>query len=96
MRYPACEKLEIIRLVEESALPLRRTLEKVDIPRATFYRRYDLYQAGGPEPDILSRIASGGALLEAGLNALIPLITANGRRIVLVADARSRIIPDWF
>src|SRR6478735_3651948 len=36
-------------LVEESALPVRRTLEKVGIPRATFYRWYDLYQAGGPE-----------------------------------------------
>jgi putative transposase len=30
-------------------LPVRRTLEKVGIPRATFYRWYDLYQAGGPE-----------------------------------------------
>ena len=49
MRYPASEKLEIIRLVEESALPVRRTLEKVGVPRATFYRWYDLYQAGGPE-----------------------------------------------
>ena len=49
MRYPTSEKLEIIRLVEESALPVRRTLEKVGIPRATFYRWYDLYQAGGPE-----------------------------------------------
>ena len=33
MRYPASEKLEIIRLVEESALPVRRTLEKIGIPR---------------------------------------------------------------
>ena len=49
MRYPASEKLEIIRLVEESALPVRRTLEKIGIARATFYRWYDLYQAGGPE-----------------------------------------------
>ena len=49
MRYPASEKLEIIRLVEESALPVRWTLEKIGIPRATFYRWYDLYQAGGPE-----------------------------------------------
>ena len=48
MRYPASEKLEIIRLVEESASPARRTLEKVGIPRATFYRWYYLYQAGGP------------------------------------------------
>ena len=30
-------------------MPVRRTLEKVGVPRATFYRWYDLYQAGGPE-----------------------------------------------
>jgi transposase InsO family protein len=49
MRYPACEKLEIIRLVEESALSVRRTLEKIGIPRATFYRWCDLFRHGGPE-----------------------------------------------
>jgi putative transposase len=49
MRYPASEKLEIIRLVEESALPVRRTLEKIGVPHATFYRWCDLYQTGGPE-----------------------------------------------
>ena len=49
MRYPAAEKLEIIRLVEQSALPVRRTLEKIGIARATFYRWYDLYRTGGPE-----------------------------------------------
>jgi putative transposase len=49
MRYPASEKLEIIRLVEQSHLPVRRTLERLGIPRATVYRWYDLYQSGGPE-----------------------------------------------
>ena len=49
MRYAAAEKLEIIRLVEQSALPVRRTLDKIGIPRATFYRWYDLYRTGGPE-----------------------------------------------
>jgi putative transposase len=49
MRYPAAEKLEIIRLVEQSAWPVRRTLDKIGIPPATFYRWYDLYQTGGPE-----------------------------------------------
>tara|TARA_R110002167_G_C12299737_1_gene617033 strand:- start:11 stop:136 length:126 start_codon:yes stop_codon:yes gene_type:complete len=29
MRYPAAEKLEIIRLVEQSHLPTRQTLEKL-------------------------------------------------------------------
>jgi putative transposase len=49
MRYPASEKLEIIRLVEGSQLPTRRTLDKLGIPRTTFYRWYDRYLAGGPE-----------------------------------------------
>jgi putative transposase len=49
MRYPASEKAEIIQLVEQSALPVKRTLEKLGIPRATFYRWYDLYQSGSLE-----------------------------------------------
>ena len=47
MRYPASEKLEIIRLVEQSHLPAKRTLDKLGIPRTTFYRWYDRYLAGG-------------------------------------------------
>ena len=38
MRYPASEKLEIIRLVEQSRPPVRRTLERLGVPRATFHR----------------------------------------------------------
>ena len=49
MRYSASEKLEIIRLVEQSALPVRRTLDTLGIPRATFYRWYDRFSSGGPE-----------------------------------------------
>jgi transposase InsO family protein len=49
MRYPAAEKLEIIRLVEQSPLPVRHTLAKLGIPPATFYRWYDRYSAGGAE-----------------------------------------------
>ncbi|MCR9275467.1 MULTISPECIES: IS3 family transposase [Mameliella] len=49
MRYPASEKLEIIRLVEGSHLPTKRTLDKLGIPRTTFYRWYDRYLTGGPE-----------------------------------------------
>jgi transposase-like protein len=49
MRYPASEKAEIIRLVEASHLPARRTLDKLGIPRATFYRWYDRYLTGGVE-----------------------------------------------
>jgi putative transposase len=49
MRYRASEKVEIIRLVEQSHLSVRRTLEQIGISRATFYRWYDRYQTGGPE-----------------------------------------------
>jgi len=49
MRYPASEKVEIIRIVERSSLSARRTLEQIGVPRATFYRWYDQYQTGGPE-----------------------------------------------
>jgi len=49
MRYPASEELEIIRLVEQSHLPARQTLEKLGVSRAAFYRWCDLYQSGGPE-----------------------------------------------
>jgi transposase InsO family protein len=49
MRYPAAEKLEIIRLVEQSPLPVRHTLTKLGISRATFYRWYDRYNKDGPE-----------------------------------------------
>jgi len=38
MRYPASEKLEIVRLVERSHLSVRRTLDKLGIPKTTFYR----------------------------------------------------------
>jgi hypothetical protein len=36
MRYPVAEKSEVIRLVEQSPLPVRHTLAKLGIPRATF------------------------------------------------------------
>jgi putative transposase len=49
MRYSASDKIEIIRLVEQSHLPTRCTLEKLGVPRSSFYRWYDQYQGGGPE-----------------------------------------------
>jgi hypothetical protein len=49
MRYLASEKAEIIQLVEQSHLPAKRTLDKLGIPRATFYRWYDRYREGGVE-----------------------------------------------
>jgi putative transposase len=49
MRTSAGEKLEIIRLVEDSALPVKQTLAELDIARSTFYRWYERYQAAGED-----------------------------------------------
>jgi Homeodomain-like domain len=49
MRLPASEKLEIIRLVEQSHLPARRTLQMLGIKPSTFYRWYDRYRSSGLE-----------------------------------------------
>jgi len=45
MRYPASEKLEIIRLVEGSHLPRKRTLDKLGIPG--FYLETEPHLKGG-------------------------------------------------
>jgi transposase InsO family protein len=47
MRYTASEKLEIIRTIETSHLPVGRTLDKIAIPKTTFYAWLDRYAAGG-------------------------------------------------
>jgi hypothetical protein len=49
MRYTQAEKMEIIRLVEESELPVKRILAELDVPRSTFYRWYDRYKVAGYE-----------------------------------------------
>ena len=47
MRYSASEKYEIIRLVEESSLPIRKTLRQLDIHKSTFYNWLHRYQEHG-------------------------------------------------
>ena len=49
MRYSASEKFEIIELVEQSSLSIRRTLAPIGIPRSTFYDWYSRYREGGIE-----------------------------------------------
>jgi len=49
MRYSASEKFEIIELVEQSSLSIRRTLAPIGIPRSTFYDWYSRYLEGGIE-----------------------------------------------
>jgi len=80
MRYPATEKLEIIHLVEGSHLPVKRTLAHLGVPKATFYRWYDLYhrfgEAGledrraGPKRSSWNRIPDEkrGEILDMALN----------------------------
>ena len=43
MKYTQAEKMEIIRLVEESDLPVKRTLAQLGIGRSTFYEWYRRY-----------------------------------------------------
>ena len=47
MRYKASEKREIIDLVERSSLPVRRTLDRLGIPKSTFYGWYERLREGG-------------------------------------------------
>ncbi len=49
IRRDETEKSEIIHIVEHSALPLKKTLDELQVPRSTFYRWYKLYQEDGLE-----------------------------------------------
>ena len=49
MRYSSSEKLEIIRVVEESELSVRQTLKELGIHRSTFYSWYRRYLEAGIE-----------------------------------------------
>jgi transposase-like protein len=47
MRYTAGEKMEIIRMVENSDLPVKKTLEELNVSRSSFYAWYERYRAEG-------------------------------------------------
>ena len=47
MRYTPAEKMDIIRLVEASELPVKQTLTELGVLRSTFYRWYERYQTAG-------------------------------------------------
>ncbi len=49
MRRSAAEKMEIIRLVENTDLSVRVTLRQLSLPPSTFYGWYQRYLDGGPE-----------------------------------------------
>lgn len=47
MRYTQAEKMEVIRIVEDSPLGVKPTLRELDINRSTFYRWYRRYVEKG-------------------------------------------------
>jgi transposase-like protein len=47
MRYSQSEKMQVIRLVEESPLSVKQTLLELNINRSNFYNWYRRYQQGG-------------------------------------------------
>ena len=49
MRHSQSEKLEIIRVVEDSSLGVKQTLQELDVNRSTFYGWYDRYLKRGAE-----------------------------------------------
>jgi len=49
MRYSQSEKMEVIRLVDESPVSVKQTLIELDINRSTYYEWYRRYQQGGYE-----------------------------------------------
>ena len=60
MRHTAAEKYEVIRLVEGSELPVRRTLRELQVNRSTFYAWYRRYTERGraglhPKPSTARR-----------------------------------------
>ena len=49
MRHSQSEKMEIIRIVEQSHLPIKHTLKELDIASSTFYDWYHRFQFDGYE-----------------------------------------------
>jgi putative transposase len=49
MRYSPSEKLEIIRIVEDSELSVRQTLKEIGVHRSNFHNWYRRYLENGME-----------------------------------------------
>ena len=90
MRYPASEKLEVIRTVEASHLPVNKTLDMLCISRTTFYRWYDLYLDGGLD-GLADRSPSPGLVLNR-----IPEAKRNDLSVMTVKYTTTSIMKDIF
>ena len=62
MRYSGSEKAEIIKLVEQSSLSVRQTLDRLDIRRSTFYNWLGRYDEGGLDALEVREPSAGVAL----------------------------------
>ena len=96
MRYPASEKLEIIRLVEQSHLGVGSTLDKLGIPKTTFYRWYDRFLAFGDAglEDCNSSPAgcgTGSRMMSGGRSSILPWITLT----LVVRRCLERPVDSW-
>jgi putative transposase len=47
MKYTQSEKMEIIRMVEESSLSVKQSLREMDVPHSSFYEWYIRYKEAG-------------------------------------------------
>jgi transposase-like protein len=47
MRYSQVEKMEIIRMLEESDMSVLATLNDLDVNRGSFYQWYNRYKENG-------------------------------------------------
>jgi transposase-like protein len=43
MKYTQSEKMELIRMVEDSSQSVQQTLQELDVPRSSFYKWYRRY-----------------------------------------------------
>jgi len=82
----ASEKLAIIRLVEDSELSVRRTLDEINVSRSSFYRWYDAYERVG-----LDGLESKGRACPADLNRRIP----RSRTRVASCDCSALLLSYW-
>lgn len=85
MMRTASEKLAIIRLVEDSELSVRRTLDEIKVSRTSFYRWYAAYEEGG-----LDGLANQGRVSRRHWNRIPDLVRG---MIVDVALDRPDLTP---
>lgn len=99
MRYSASEKFEIIELVEQSSLSIRRTLAPIGIPRSTFLNGGLGHKAALRVREVdgeLTRRQVGSS--RARLTIAVPILSGilfQIRRGLGLPSSRASIPPPW-